>query len=108
MLVLCRRISESLYIGEEITVTVLAVKGNQVRFGIAAPRNVTVDREEVWARKNGQEPQAPLPAQAPSPTREDPHTQQSTGDQPMPPRPLRRKRRTPRATNVGSVDSEST
>jgi carbon storage regulator len=55
MLVLCRRVSESLYIGEEVTVTVLAVKGNQVRFGIAAPRDVPVDREEVWARKQEQQ-----------------------------------------------------
>jgi carbon storage regulator len=55
MLVLCRRTSESLLIGDEVTVTVLAVKGNQVRFGIAAPRDVSVDRQEVWERKQEQE-----------------------------------------------------
>ena len=55
MLVLCRRTSESLQIGDEVTVTVLAVKGNQVRFGIAAPRDVSVDRHEVWQRKQEQE-----------------------------------------------------
>jgi carbon storage regulator len=55
MLILSRRPSESVLIGDEVTVTVLSIKGNQVRFGIAAPRNVTVDREEVWERKNGQE-----------------------------------------------------
>jgi carbon storage regulator len=60
MLILSRRPSESVLIGDEVTVTVLSIKGNQVRFGIAAPRNVTVDREEVWERKHGQEqPAAP-------------------------------------------------
>lgn len=59
MLVLCRRTSESLLIGDEVIVTVLAVKGNQVRFGIAAPRDVTVDRQEVWERKQEQEGGAP-------------------------------------------------
>ena len=59
MLVLCRRTSESLLIGDEVTVTVLAVKGNQVRFGIAAPREVSVDRQEVWERKQEQEGGAP-------------------------------------------------
>jgi carbon storage regulator len=61
MLVLCRRASESLQIGDEVTVTVLAVKGNQVRFGIAAPRDVNVDRQEVWARKVEQEGGGPAP-----------------------------------------------
>jgi carbon storage regulator len=60
MLVLCRRTSESLLIGDEVTVTVLAVKGNQVRFGIAAPRDVSVDRQEVWERKQEQEGGAPV------------------------------------------------
>jgi carbon storage regulator len=59
MLVLCRRTSESLLIGDEVIITVLAVKGNQVRFGIAAPRDVTVDRQEVWERKQEQEGVAP-------------------------------------------------
>lgn len=59
MLVLCRRTSESFLIGDEVTVTVLAVKGNQVRFGIAAPRDVSVDRQEVWERKQEQEGGAP-------------------------------------------------
>ena len=67
MLVLCRRTSESLQIGDEVTVTVLAVKGNQVRFGIAAPRDVNVDRQEVWERKQEQEGGAP-PAQLSTPT----------------------------------------
>jgi carbon storage regulator len=63
MLVLCRRTTESLLIGDEVVVTVLAVKGNQVRFGIAAPRDVSVDRQEVWERKQEQEGGAP-PAEA--------------------------------------------
>jgi carbon storage regulator len=48
MLILTRRIGESLHIGDEVTVTVLDVKGNQVRFGIAAPRDVPLDREEIY------------------------------------------------------------
>ena len=61
MLVLCRRTAESLQIGDEVTVTVLAVKGNQVRFGVAAPRDVSVDRQEVWERKQEQEGVTPPP-----------------------------------------------
>ena len=53
MLILSRRIDESLVIGTHITVTVLGVKGNQVRLGIKAPHNVVVDREEVHRRKLG-------------------------------------------------------
>lgn len=48
MLVLTRRVGESLVIGNEITVTVLEVRGDQVRVGIAAPRHVQVHREEVF------------------------------------------------------------
>ena len=50
MLILSRRIDEKLIIGENVTVTILAVKGNQVRIGIDAPRDVRVDREEVHQR----------------------------------------------------------
>jgi len=48
MLILTRRVGETLMVGEDITVTVLGVKGNQVRVGINAPRNVAVHREEIY------------------------------------------------------------
>jgi carbon storage regulator len=50
MLILTRRATESLMIGAEIRVTVLQVKGNQVRIGVDAPKNVAVHREEVYER----------------------------------------------------------
>lgn len=50
MLILTRRVDESLMVGDQVTVTVLAVKGNQVRIGIDAPKDVAVHREEVYDR----------------------------------------------------------
>jgi carbon storage regulator len=50
MLILTRRLNETLMIGNEITVTVLGVKGNQVRLGAKAPKSVAVHREEVFNR----------------------------------------------------------
>ena len=48
MLILTRRVGETLMIGDDVTMTVLGVKGNQVRIGVNAPRNVSVHREEIY------------------------------------------------------------
>ena len=50
MLILTRRVGESLMVGDDITITVLGVKGNQVRIGVSAPRDVAVHREEIYER----------------------------------------------------------
>ncbi|MEM1089601.1 MAG: carbon storage regulator CsrA [Pseudomonadota bacterium] len=63
MLILTRRVGETLMIGDEITVTVLGVKGNQVRIGINAPKDVAVHREEIYERIR-QEDDAENPAKS--------------------------------------------
>ena len=50
MLILTRRVGETVMIGDEVTVTVLGVKGNQVRVGVNAPKTVSVHREEIYER----------------------------------------------------------
>ncbi|MCF6282560.1 MAG: carbon storage regulator CsrA [Candidatus Polarisedimenticolaceae bacterium] len=60
MLILTRRVGETLMIGDEVTVTVLGVKGNQVRIGVDAPRDVTVHREEIYERIKREQQQQQL------------------------------------------------
>jgi len=50
MLILTRRVGETLMVGDEVTITVLGVKGNQVRIGVNAPKDVAVHREEIYQR----------------------------------------------------------
>jgi carbon storage regulator len=59
MLVLSRRLGETLIIGDDVKITVLGISGNQVRLGIAAPKNVSVHREEVYRRIQDEMGQAP-------------------------------------------------
>ena len=59
MLILTRRTGESLRIGDDVEVTVMAVNGSQVRIGIKAPRDVTVDRQEIAERKQREKDPSP-------------------------------------------------
>ena len=57
MLILTRKVGETLMVGEDVTVTVMAVHGNQVRIGINAPRDVAVHREEIYDRVQAEKAQ---------------------------------------------------
>ncbi len=65
MLILTRRVGETLMIGDEVTVTVLGVKGNQVRIGVNAPKEVAVHREEIYERIKREKESGEAVAQAP-------------------------------------------
>lgn len=60
MLILTRRIGESIRIEDNVTITVLGVKGSQVRIGVDAPREVQVHREEIYQRVHEEDQQEPL------------------------------------------------
>lgn len=67
MLILTRRVGETLMIGDSVTVTVLGVKGNQVRIGITAPKDVAVHREEIYQRiQRGEDAASHASEKAPS------------------------------------------
>ena len=67
MLILTRRVGETVMIGDDVTITVLGVKGNQVRVGINAPKHVAVHREEIYERIK-REQQSEEVAETPKPT----------------------------------------
>ncbi|MDG4595959.1 MAG: carbon storage regulator CsrA [Candidatus Contendobacter sp.] len=66
MLILTRRVGETLMIGDEVTVTVLGVKGNQVRIGVNAPKDIAVHREEIYERIKREQDSASGAAQPPA------------------------------------------
>jgi carbon storage regulator len=70
MLILTRRVGETVMIGDDVTITVLGVKGNQVRVGINAPKHVAVHREEIYERikreQQSEEVDSPKPAECAS------------------------------------------
>ena len=67
MLILTRRVGESLMIGDEVKVTVLGVKGNQVRIGVNAPKDVSVHREEIYERIQAEKGTSPSDDDSSSP-----------------------------------------
>lgn len=73
MLILTRRVGEAVMIGDDITITVLGVKGNQVRIGVNAPKDVAVHREEIYERIRA-EGEEPAEGETPAPDGDDPPT----------------------------------
>lgn len=62
MLILTRRVGETIVIGDDVIITVLGIKGNQVRIGINAPKDVSVHREEIYQRIQNEKKEAPAAA----------------------------------------------
>jgi carbon storage regulator len=60
MLILTRRVGETVMVGNDVTVTIVGVKGNQIRIGINAPKDVSVHREEIYERIRHEQNQARL------------------------------------------------
>ena len=71
MLILTRRVGETLMIGDNVTVTVLGVKGNQVRIGVNAPKEISVHREEIYQRIQQEKSQGTSSAASDLPAEDD-------------------------------------
>ena len=59
MLILTRKVNETVMIGNDVTITVLGVNGSQVRIGVSAPKNIAVHREEIYDRIKREQPSSP-------------------------------------------------
>lgn len=76
MLILTRRVGETIVIGDDVIITVLGIKGNQVRIGINAPKDVSVHREEIYQRIQNEKKETPgaaAPVSAPAQKKEESH-----------------------------------